>query len=662
MRDDSSNQGTELEELRRHYLPPHLTFDGDIQQITTAGQFGMSGDTFLGIAVNQGSPHTQTAEEILLLCTTARISTEARGRLSQILAQTVNWRYLLDLAAFHGLIPLIVHNLVVSGLFNLVPDSYFYEMKRAYRGMAYRNLTLSSELAKIIGAFNQYGIKTICLGGTFLDESLYGNPCLRPRGNLKILVHTEDMPEAGKLLTNLGYEQKQSKINPSHMERYQKRASFSLTVELLRHLDGSNSASFPEEEIWRRAQPLPFQGTFTMMLSPEDNLLFLAHNLYKHDSYRLKSLADIAELLKKYEESLDWDYIAASAKTWQIAPAVYYALRQAKQLAGAPVPVSTLEAMKPGAWRRWLLDPLTSRKTAVSPISNDRLRNYVSALTRSLMMKSPLQMLRVLRRQYSPNTKGAWLRITLWVMPIVASALWSRNAPCDTLFSRMFDRRLRQKRLQRVINYLRNTHGDITTEIEVSILEKRFVISPGVFCPRGTFASEFMARNLMVAPGDAVLDIRTGVGVQAIIAAERARKVVATDINAKAILCAKRNIHLNGLEEKVEVREGDLFEPIPHEQFDLIIWNAPYLPLNPRSLLEASWCSGRDHGLIERFLNEARNHLTSRGKIQILFSSIGDLSWLINKAEASSYETSIIASMTAGWEHLVILSLTPKKC
>ena len=158
-----------------------------------------------------------------------------------------------------------------------------------------------------------------------------------------------------------------------------------------------------------------------------------------------------------------------------------------------------------------------------------------------------------------------------------------------------------------------------------------------------------------------VLDLGTGAGIQAIIAAEEAKKVVATDINANAVLCAKRNIRLNGLEDKIEAREGDLFKPILHEYFDLIIWNAPYLPLQPRSVFEMSWCSGKNQRLIERFLNEVKNHLTSRGKIQMLFSSIGDLSWLINKAEACSYETSIVASMSAGWEHLVILLLTLKK-
>jgi hypothetical protein len=55
-----------------------------------------------------------------------------------------------------------------------------------------------------------------------------------------------------------------------------------------------------------------------MVLSPEDNLLFLSNNLSKQDSRILRSLCDLAELFKKYDGILDWDYIINPAHYWNV--------------------------------------------------------------------------------------------------------------------------------------------------------------------------------------------------------------------------------------------------------------------------------------------------------------------------------------------------------
>jgi len=205
---------------------------------------------------------------------------------------------------------------------------------------------------------------------------------------------------------------------------------------------------------------------------------------------------------------------------------------------------------------------------------------------------------------------------------------------------------------------LSNFHKEITTEFETNILEKKFVVCPGVFSPIRTLTSEFLARHLVTKHGDTVLDLGTGIGIQAIIASEKAKKVIATDINPYAISCAKKNIQLNDLEGRIELREGDLFQPVQHEQFDLIVWNPPYLPLKPRSILEMSWCCGKDFSLIEKFLNEARKHLASSGRIEIVFSAMGNIPRLIDKAKSNSFSVSIVSSTANKGEEMRVLLLT----
>ena len=72
-----------------------------------------------------------------------------------------------------------------------------------------------------------------------------------------------------------------------------------------------------------------------------------------------------------------------------------------------------------------------------------------------------------------------------------------------------------------------------------------------------------------VRPTDSVLEIGTGCGVIAKRIAERARCVIATDKNPRAV----ENAKLNG----VEAIMGDLFADL-NSRFDLIIFHPPYLP------------------------------------------------------------------------------------
>src|SRR4030066_274782 len=76
----------------------------------------------------------------------------------------------------------------------------------------------------------------------------------------------------------------------------------------------------------------------------------------------------------------------------------------------------------------------------------------------------------------------------------------------------------------------------------VSVLGKTYEISEEVFNPKYYYTSEFMARHIDAAPEDAVLDMGTGSGIQAVTAAQKGCKVVAVDINPEAVKYAKRNV------------------------------------------------------------------------------------------------------------------------
>jgi SAM-dependent methyltransferase len=72
------------------------------------------------------------------------------------------------------------------------------------------------------------------------------------------------------------------------------------------------------------------------------------------------------------------------------------------------------------------------------------------------------------------------------------------------------------------------------------------------------------------------LDLGTGSGVQAMLAAQHCDEVYAVDINPRAVSTADFNCRWNGL-RNVGCRQGNLFEPVSAETFDLIVCNPPFV-------------------------------------------------------------------------------------
>lgn len=174
-----------------------------------------------------------------------------------------------------------------------------------------------------------------------------------------------------------------------------------------------------------------------------------------------------------------------------------------------------------------------------------------------------------------------------------------------------------------------------------------FNVSEDVYEPaEDTF---MFAENLVVERGDSVLDVGTGCGILGIIAAANAAKVVAVDISPCAVRCAKENAKLNRLIDKLLFVQGDLLAPLrTGERFDLILFNAPYLPTGSGedvTWLERAWAGGvTGRQIIDRFICQSPDRLTSGGRILLLQSTLGDLDRTLKSFKEKGLRAQIIAT------------------
>jgi methylase of polypeptide subunit release factors len=118
------------------------------------------------------------------------------------------------------------------------------------------------------------------------------------------------------------------------------------------------------------------------------------------------------------------------------------------------------------------------------------------------------------------------------------------------------------------------------------------------------------------------LDVGTGPGTHALLAARHADHVVATDVNPRALAFTQLNVLLNGV-DNVEARAGSLFEPVVGETFDLIVCNAPFV-VSPESRF-----TYRDTGLpadefSRRIVAAVPEHLADDGLAAVLVSWVAE--------------------------------------
>jgi methylase of polypeptide subunit release factors len=155
----------------------------------------------------------------------------------------------------------------------------------------------------------------------------------------------------------------------------------------------------------------------------------------------------------------------------------------------------------------------------------------------------------------------------------------------------------------------------------IPALDERIHPWYGVFSPvRGEYV-ELVAQAPLPHGATLAFDIGAGTGVLSAVLAHRGLQgVIATDMDERALGCARANVERLGLQGQVEVVRADLF---PQGRAGLVVCNPPWLPGKPSSAIEYA-VYDPDSRMLRGFLAGLKEHLLDGGEGWLILSDLAE--------------------------------------
>jgi len=170
--------------------------------------------------------------------------------------------------------------------------------------------------------------------------------------------------------------------------------------------------------------------------------------------------------------------------------------------------------------------------------------------------------------------------------------------------------------------------------VEIAVLGARIHPYYGVFSPiRGEYL-DLVAQAALPRDTGLAFDIGAGTGVLSALLAKRGvAHVIGTDLDARALACARDNLTRLGLAGQVDIVEADLFPP---GRAPLVVCNPPWLPGRPSAAIESA-VYDPDSRMLKGYLAGLAAHLSDGGEGWLILSDLAEHLGLRTRAQLTEW-------------------------
>lgn len=277
---------------------------------------------------------------------------------------------------------------------------------RARTGLT--NYLSLQELRALLERLDDRQIPVVVLKGCALAATLYPDVSLRPLSDIDLLVPQWQFNPVRQVITARGYEPgiEMSEDFPllfMNQEHFLCKDRFPPKVEIHRHVLGSPYywSRAPVEWFWRRTVKFSVNNYVGQMLAPEAQLVHLStHLVLQHRNRGLSWSYDIALLLQRYRNELNWEEVFQAAHAFGLVQALEIAIRDASEL-----------------WRVPLCDEVVARFCTFQPDLKDRFAFGMTTANHRQVRNFATVLF----------TRGTHARLQFWIRKFFPSGAYMRD-------------------------------------------------------------------------------------------------------------------------------------------------------------------------------------------------------------------------------------------
>ena len=274
-----------------------------------------------------------------------------------------NWEYIVQNAFQEGVAGVIYQNIKKYCLQEYIPRNVYQNFENHYYTNLRRNMTITSELKRVLTLFKEAGIPCIVLKGIALAEHIYPSIAMRGMSDVDIMVKKDRLHAVDDILSDRGYTCCDSSVlsalnNPEgYLASVEYRRNNGSPLNLHIHWHTVNS-SVPAtmfvkqvdiEQLWEKAVPTIVADAAVLILCPEHLVIYLCEHALRigHSFDRLILICDIFYAIKAHEKYINWDFIVEESRSFNLDRFVFFSLSIVNFYSSLNIPDEYLKRLKP---------------------------------------------------------------------------------------------------------------------------------------------------------------------------------------------------------------------------------------------------------------------------------------------------------------------------
>lgn len=232
---------------------------------------------------------TPSERELILICARQNVPADLAERATAILDSHLNWDELIATAWRHGVGSLLFRNLQSLDRHGKIPPRALHLLRQSYVRTSVRNQAHFAAIAELLDRFAADKIDIMVLKGAALAPTIYRDPALRPFADIDLLVREDKIDQAKEILLAAGYEIAPELLSEKFNRKYHvnlpfvRRGPTPVHIELHWKLaDPFSEIAFDHDALFARANDIRIADRPALVLSTEDEIVYLASHLDNH--------------------------------------------------------------------------------------------------------------------------------------------------------------------------------------------------------------------------------------------------------------------------------------------------------------------------------------------------------------------------------------------